>query len=192
MALASAQISGIAVPHGSKAKALEFLDRVGTGAKRGMYGYKTPSPRPSMTAEGMYSYELLAGTQENVRLDESVKYLMTHLPDKTQENFYYWYYGTLALRLYGGPAWEAWNSRMTPILLELQHPEGYWSPMGKRAKKEGRVVTTTWAILSLEVYYRYTPLGRVTRRIIHGGGPGGQVPDSFSRASTRPNSGRPQ
>ena len=196
MALASAQISGIGVSQGSKAKALEFLDRVGTGAKRGMYGYKTPSPRPAMTAEGMYSYELLVGTKENVRLDESVKYLMTHLPDKTQENFYYWYYGTLALRLYGGEGWEAWNSRMSPLLLDLQSSEGYWSPMGKRGKKEGRIVTTTWAILSLEVYYRYTPLGQVTRRVIRGvtvdtgGGPG--QTSSFSRASTRPNSGRPQ
>jgi len=197
MALASAQISGITVPMSCRAKALEFLDRVGTGTKRGMYGYTTPAPRPSMTAEGMYTYELLVGTKKSDRLDESVKYLLTHLPDKTQENFYFWYYGTLALRLYGGTAWEAWNSRMTPILLDLQHPDGYWSPMGKRAAKEGRIVTTTWAILSLEVYYRYSPLGQVPRRTIRGDSidsveGSGKAISSFSRASTRPNSGRPQ
>ena len=198
MAMASAQISDIPVSTDARKRGLAFLDRVSAGQKRGMYGYRTPRPSPSMTAEGMYAYELLAGAKKDPRLDESVKYLMTHLPDKEQENFYYWYYGTLSLRLYGGEGWEEWNSRMSPLLLKLQSKDGSWAPMGKRAKKEGRIVTTAWATLCLEVYYRYTPLGNLPPRAVRGmsltvqSKPAGQPSSPFSRASTRPNSGRPQ
>ena len=133
-------------------------------------------------------------------MEESLRYLMTHLPDKKQKDFYYWYYGTLTLRLYGGDGWEEWNSRMAPILLELQSEEGSWEPMGGRAKQEGRIVTTAWATLCLEVYYRYTPLGKINPRVLRGnylslkanGLNGGQPNTPFSRPSTRPNSGRPQ
>ena len=198
MALASAQLSGITVPQETKAKSLEFLDSVSTGSTKGMYGYKSPTPKPSMTAVGMYALELFVGTQKSPRLDESVRYLMTHLPDKEQEDFYYWYYGTLSMRLYGNESWEEWDSRMAPLLLGLQSKDGSWSPMGRRAKKEGRIVTTAWATLCLEVYYRYTPLGKIPRRLVRGRSlsvqsePAGEQVSPFSRRSTRPNSGRPQ
>jgi hypothetical protein len=205
MALASAQLSGILVPKEPRAKALAFLDRVGTGAKLGMYGYNKPAPKPSMTAVGMYCNELLVGPDKSPRLDESLRYLVTHLPDEKQEDFYYWYYGTLCMRLYGAEgvqqqAWEEWNSRMSPLLLELQSSEGSWDAMGKRGKKEGKIVTTAWAILSLEVYYRYTPLSKINPgRRLGGGGlfsvqpnPAGQPTRPFSLPSTRPNSGRPR
>ena len=201
MALTSAEISGLAVPRQTKARGLEFLDRVATGRAKGMFGYTTPRPSPAMTAEGMYSLELLQGAKQNSRLDESVKYLMTHLPDKSQENFYFWYYGTLCLRLYGGEGWEQWNSRMAPLLLDLQSDDGSWNPIGKRAEKEGRIVTTAWATLCLEVYYRYTPLGTINpQRTLRGnylslksnGSKDGKSYSPFSRPSTRPNSGRPQ
>tara|TARA_Y100000588_G_scaffold66145_2_gene66445 strand:+ start:16925 stop:18148 length:1224 start_codon:yes stop_codon:yes gene_type:complete len=168
MALASAQISGVAVPQDVRIGGLNFLDLVGSGKQGGMFGYRTPQPNPTMTSVGMYSYELFAGAQLDDRLEESVAYMMAHLPDEKQENFYYWYYGTLALNLYGGDGWEAWNSRMTPLLLRTQEEDGSWSPVGKRAKEEGRVVTTAWATLSLEVYYRYTPLGRIPTQSARG------------------------
>ena len=198
MALTSAEMSGLTVPRQTKARGLAFLDRVGTGRTKGMFGYTTPRPSPSMTAEGMYSLELFQGAKKSPRLDEAVKYLMTHLPDKSQENFYFWYYGTLSLRLYGGEGWEEWNSRMSPLLLDLQSDDGSWAPVGKRAEKEGRIVTTAWATLCLEVYYRYTPLGRNNPRQIRGMSLLGtqsnqnQQISPFSRSSTRPNSGRPQ
>ena len=197
MALASAELSGILTPQKTKAKALEFLDHVGTGRTKGMYGYTNPIPRPGMTAVGMYALELLVSAKNSKRMDESVQYLMTHLPDKEQEDFYYWYYGTLSLRLYGGEGWEAWNSRMAPLLLELQSADGSWAPMGKRKDKEGRVVTTAWATLCLEVYYRYTPLGKLNPLIMRGrslSSPSnsGDQSSPFSRPSTRPNSGRPR
>ena len=197
MALTSAELSGILTPQKTKAKALEFLDRVGSGRTKGMYGYTHPIPSKTMTAVGMYTLELLESAKKSSRLDESLQYLVTHMPDKEQENFYYWYYGTLSLRLYGGEGWESWNSRMAPLLLDLQSEDGSWAPIGKRAAMEGRIVTTAWATLCLEVYYRYTPLGNLNPLIMRGrslssqSNSGGQA-SPFSRGSTRPNSGRPQ
>ena len=206
MALASAQLSGVVVPKEPRAKALAFLDSVGTGAKLGMFGYNKPQPTPSMTAVGMYSHELLVGPDICPRLDESVRYLMTHLPNEKQADYYYWYYGTLCMRLYGAEgvqqeAWEEWNSRMSPLLLELQSSEGSWDAIGKRGKREGKIVTTAWATLSLQVYYRYTPLSKINpaARRLRGGAsfsvqpnPGAQPTRPFSLQSTRPNSGRPR
>jgi hypothetical protein len=197
MALASAELSGIVTPQKTKAKALEFLDRVGTGRTKGMYGYAHPVPKKAMTAVGMYVLELLVSPKNSKRLDESVQHLMTHMPDKEDKNFYYWYYGTLSLRLYGGEGWEEWNSRMAPLLLELQSADGSWAPNGQWGKRAGGVITTAWATLCLEVYYRYTPLGKINPKIMRGrslSSPSNSENQAspFSRSSTRPNSGRPQ
>ena len=189
MALASAQMAGLDVPQTIRLKGLGFLDRVCAGGEQGLYGYMNKLPTPSMTAEGMYSVELFSGAAPTKRLDESAAYLMTHLPDKKQESYYYWYYGTLALRLYsdspeGAKAWEEWNSRMKPLLLSEQKEDGHWAAVGWRAKEDGDIATTAWATLMLEVYYRYLPLyGRAPALAKLGG---------TQRGGTRPTAGRPQ
>ncbi len=188
MALASAQMSGLKVPDAIRLKGLAFLDRVSAGESQGLYGYLGTPPTPAMTAEGMYSLELFTGAKATGRLDESAELLLTHLPEKKQANYYYWYYGSLALRLYadsevGAKAWEEWNSRMKPLLLAEQKEDGHWEAAGSRATEEGDVVTTAWATLILEVYYRYLPLYGRAPEIARLGG--------VSRGS-RSTAGRPQ
>ncbi len=79
-------------------------------------------------------------------------------------NYYYWYYGTLAMYQMSGEYWLNWNSHIKRILLEHQQKQGCengsWPPIGKRCQPGGRIYATTLSILSLEIYYRY---GRIDK-----------------------------
>ena len=81
---------------------------------------------------------------------------------------YYWYYGTLAMYISGGEAWEQWNQQMKHTLLTLQTTsgvnEGSWEPNGLWAGYGGRAYSTAMAALTLEVYYRYLPVYDVANR----------------------------
>jgi len=94
-------------------------------------------------------------------MEESAVYLAERTPRANDINFYFWYYGTLALYQHQGPAWKAWNRAVREILLPMQERkgpcDGSWPPKGQWATG-GRVVQTALATLCLEVYYRYLPL----------------------------------
>jgi hypothetical protein len=132
-----------------------------------------------MTAQGFFCHQLLleflppASDAESQRArraaEESVSLLLSNKPearDQDGSNFYYWYYGTLALFQEGGPAWSEWNQRLRQVVLKLQVPEsegtaaGSWDPLSRRAEVGGRVYSTALCTLCLEVYYRYAPKDR--------------------------------
>lgn len=167
MALKSARLGGGAtVPDETFVRVGRFLDLMGTGAKGGLYGYVSPKPKLSMTAEGMFCRQLLGAQPHQERMKESAEYLRAHFPTVATKsvdvNFYYWYYGSFALYQHQGPIWEEWNSRMKPLLLKRQrldgHLSGSWDAEGDRDDDYGRTVSTMLATLTLEVYYRYLPL----------------------------------
>jgi hypothetical protein len=97
------------------------------------------------------------------RMRESTRIVQGKLPSRTRANYYYWYYGSLAMHQNQGDAWEKWNQRLQPILLRGQvrtnrRNDGSWDPVGEWGFQAGRPVITALATLSLEVYYRYLPL----------------------------------
>ena len=77
-------------------------------------------------------------------------------------DFYYWYFGTLAMFQIGGETWKTWNENIKSTLLSMQsktgNEKGSWDPIDKWSGYGGRVYTTSMAILTLEVYYRYPKL----------------------------------
>ena len=160
MALKSAQMAGLDVPAEALDKADEWLNKIGGGKHKGLYGYQGPSPAPSMVAEGMFCRQLLGHGPDQPMMQETAAYLNTRLPGVI--DFYYLYYGTLALFQHQGPVWEAWNKALRQVLMTSQEKGGEnggsWSPQGQHGNRMGRVVSTAMATLSLEVYYRYLPL----------------------------------
>ena len=77
-------------------------------------------------------------------------------PAPTEFNaYYYWYHGTMAMRLLGGERWRTWNEAVTKTLLGAQEQDGSWPRIGQWALDGGRVYTTAMAILTLEATYRY-------------------------------------
>jgi len=162
MALVSATRAGVPVPQEALKLSERWLERVGGGEHGGLCGYQGKTPTMAMAAEGMFSRQLLGRSPTDPMMVEAADYLRTHLPEASEPNMYYWYYGTLALFQHQGPAWEDWNRAMRKALLLRQEKSGTrngsWPPAGQWGKQGGRVIETAMAALSLEVYYRYLPL----------------------------------
>ncbi len=164
MALTSARMAGIAVPEQSLQLAEEWLARVASGPQGGRYAYQEKrGPTPTMTAESMFCRQLLGTPRTDDRQAGSADYLRASLPNPRSPNYYYWYYGALALHQHQGEIWREWNAKMKEVLLESQVREGAgagsWPDDGQWVKKRGgKVMSTAMAALSLEVYYRYLPM----------------------------------
>ena len=118
-----------------------------------------------MTAEALVCRFFLDAENAAPALDEAAAFVLEELPSRQAPNYYYWYYGTLALFQRQGDDWRRWNTAMQAELLARQRwdgeaagsydPDDLWGGYG------GRVYSTALATLCLEVYYRYLP--------VHGG-----------------------
>jgi hypothetical protein len=77
-------------------------------------------------------------------------------------DIYYRYYATLALFHAGGPAWQTWNAKCRDYLISTQartgHEVGSWHFDHRFGNEGGRLYSTAMATMTLEVYYRYSPL----------------------------------
>ena len=81
-------------------------------------------------------------------------------------NTYYMYYNTLAVFQAGGPHWEKWNGTVRDVIVNAQRKgdgcfDGSWDYEGTKfhGSETGRVLSTVYCCLSLEVYYRYKQVG---------------------------------
>ena len=141
-----------------------WLDRVATGQDRGLARYQPWEPvTATMTAEAWVCRQFLGIGGPGPSSTEAAAYLLQHHSDKGDSNFYYWYYGTLAMYQHGGQPWTRWNDRNRDRIVQLQrttgHPAGSWDPDDSLyGVRGGRIYCTTLAALTLEVYYRYLRL----------------------------------
>ncbi len=69
-------------------------------------------------------------------------------------NYYYWYYGLLALTRHGGERGRDWRAALSSTLLAHQILEGpvagSWEPLDPWGRIGGRVYSTAYAVLSLQ------------------------------------------
>ena len=163
MALHSARMAGIEVKESVFDGARRWLDHAGGGRHGGIYGYTGPQNNNQvMTATGMFCRQLDLVPPTDPRMPESAQALKMRPINVTNPAYYYLYYGTLALYQHQGPVWMAWNERMKETLPNLQKKNGAesgsWDKGAGHAASGGRVVSTTLATLSLEVYYRLLPM----------------------------------
>jgi HEAT repeat protein len=125
----------------------------------------------SMTAVGMVCRFFMGWQRSHPFMIGSANYLMDFLPqwrkglEKGQAiawYFYYYYYGTLAMHQMGGRYWRAWNEKIKTVLPANQRTEppelaGSWDP-DSAVLNGGRLFSTSMGILTLETYYRFSPL----------------------------------
>lgn len=166
MSLKAAETAGLNIPVPARHGMLRFLGYVTSGRQGGLAGYcytrhfdggsQPDRPTPTMTAEALFCRFLLGTTADNPLCGEAADYLTQHLPDE-RTDYYYWYYGTLALYQLQGPVWEKWNQAVQKRILNLQQRDGSWEPNDRWGGHGGRVFSTALAALTLEVYYRYKP-----------------------------------
>jgi len=165
MQLKSAKMAELAVDGSGFQGAVAFLEKCthSRGNYDGLVSYQPGrGPTPTMTAVGAVS-RLFLGVERNDPLVTGAAHnLVENLPDWDggNVNFYYWYYGTLAMFQVGGDGWKAWNPAMRDMLEERQRQgapdvDGSWDPVGAWCGRGGRVYSTAMGALCLEVYWRY-------------------------------------
>jgi hypothetical protein len=180
MALKSAQTAGVEVPpqaidrcidylvdHGNTMRRSRFSQYGGLAAYRKYRDERTSveqieAPKPAMTAEALFCRQLLGIKRTNPASVEAVDYLIDNLPRRSEQDLYYWYYGTLAMYHYGGDQWTKWNDAVREQLVADQRTDGdfagSWNPRRPWGDYGGRVFSTALSTLCLEVYYRFLPL----------------------------------
>ena len=174
MSLKSAEIAGVTIDPRIRQRMQGFLNSVRQGSNGGLFGYrrnvrqnnKDSEPvTPVMTAEALFCQQMLGYPRDTESSRESVGYLLQNMPRLSELNYYYWYYGTLAMYQYGGRPWEDWNKAFRDPLISLQRSDGplagTWDPADPWGRYGGRLYSTALATLTLEVYYRLLPLYRM-------------------------------
>ena len=163
MSLKSAEMAGIPVPAETRARMARFLRSCSSGDQRGLASYR-PGDRVSrtMTAEALACRIFLGAENGDAAQAEAATFVMEELPSRESVNFYYWYYGTVAIFQRQGGDWDRWNAAMQRELIERQRHDGRligsWDPDNLWGNYGGRVYSTAMGTLCLEVYYRYLPL----------------------------------
>jgi len=132
---------------------------------------KSALQQTSMTAVGMVCRIFMGWKRSHPFLIGSANYLLDYLPRWMQGlekgmaiawYHYFWYYGTLAMHQMGGRYWRAWNQKIKKMYPDKQRNspprlKGSWDP-GTAVLNGGRLFSTCMSILSLETYYRFSPL----------------------------------
>ena len=115
-----------------------------------------------MTAEALVCRLFLESYQDG-QIVEAQRFLSEAPPQASNEDFYYWYYGTLALFQTQGEAWENWNQQLQRHLLARQRTDGAlagsWDPDSKWGSYGGRVFSTALGALCLRHAPARVPLG---------------------------------
>lgn len=163
MALHSAKMADIEVPQSAFDLADKWFDHAGGGKHGGLYGYDSPSKsNPAMVATGMFCRQLDLVPPTDPMMQESADLLKMHPMNVKAPDLYHAYYATLALYQHQGPVWLAWNEKLKEVLPLIQKKggaeSGSWDPQGNHISAGGRVISTSFATLSLEVYYRLLPM----------------------------------
>lgn len=163
MALKSAHMGHLLVPPTTVQGSVLFLDKVQSN-NGATYGYASPSAkvRPACTAVGVLCRMYTGWSKTDPRIVAGVKEVAKIGFRKDQ--IYYDYYAAQVLRQFGGAEWDKFNNEMRDWLVETQSQDGgakgsWHFPKGGHGPKDGgRLASTSFATMMLEVYYRHMPL----------------------------------
>ncbi|MBI2921277.1 MAG: HEAT repeat domain-containing protein [Planctomycetes bacterium] len=190
MMLRSARAANLAVPKRTWDRAKRFMHNV-TDYQTGNIGYCVQGPPTrttpgcnAMIAIGMATRTYLGMPDDQSLSEKWIKELKA-VPPRYDEyagrcpnwgglmnrkghghnSLYYTYYATLALFHHGGAPWDEWNKKMREATIPTQdkegHAKGSWEPVVWDGAWGGRVYTTAFNVMNLEVYYRYLPCYQV-------------------------------
>ncbi|TWU01664.1 prenyltransferase/squalene oxidase repeat-containing protein [Neorhodopirellula pilleata] len=160
---AAVRSGAIDPPTSMQAGVARFLDSVRSGSAGGLASYRPgEGPTATMTAEALATRLLIGQEVPDATIRETESVLLAELPGNDRENasgldnYYYWYYATLALHQLQDDAWNQWNAALKKRLLSTQRPDGSWSDSTLWGGYGGTIYSTSMATLCLESYYRHT------------------------------------
>ena len=151
VALFAARNAGLSVPESAIEKAIEFF--ISCQASSGGFGYTSKSgPNQPRSAIGCLVLALSKDTDSKA-YKQSVKYLMENAAHDGQgHKFYSLYYTSQAVFRADPSLWRVWNSKNVKRLLATQSEDGSWNG------NYGKAFSTSAALLSLALNYRYLPI----------------------------------
>ncbi|MGI9473767.1 MAG: squalene--hopene cyclase [Rubripirellula sp.] len=156
MVLDAGHRAEIPIDSRSVAGVQRFLRSVRMGSRGGLASYRPgEAPSRTMTAEAMATRLLIGDPVSAAEVAEAERYLLQQPPGVGQDNYYYWYYATLALHQVQDDAWRQWNQALQQRLLATQRSDGSWPSNTLWGGYGGTVYTTSMATLCLETYYRH-------------------------------------
>jgi hypothetical protein len=168
-ALKTGVYAGLKEAPGWLALYADFLDHVADPNGLG-YGYNTPGTPIGTSAVGLFCRMYMGWGPSHPLVARGVGqlYYSQNITPTYQPGMYFVYYATQLMHHVGGNYWQAWNPKIRDWLLTNQdkgnerphaHQEGSWSCKGDPwAEQGGRLMATSLALLTLEVYYLNIPL----------------------------------
>ncbi|MEM7602412.1 MAG: hypothetical protein AAF357_13465 [Verrucomicrobiota bacterium] len=124
---------------------------------KGAFKYRRDNPagKPTLTGAALLGLQMWDGMDTDT-YRKGLAFLSDHYKNPNPGNNYYApYYNTQVFFMHEGQEWIDYNSKFQPRLLAAQNDDGSWTNDGGR--DDNRIMNTAWAILMLEVYYRYLP-----------------------------------
>lgn len=165
MVLRSGQRAGINIPGKHFQLVQRFIRSVRAG-RGGLASYRTGErASPTMTAEALATRLLMGQNIPDSEIQEAEDYLLQNPPGRSHDNYYYWYYATIALHQLQGDAWEQWNEALKQRLVATQRTDGSWPNSTVWGGYGGTIYTTAMATLCLESYYRHDLRSEVAKRV---------------------------
>ncbi len=165
MALKSGYMGHLAVPPITIQGSNMFLNKVGSD-EGSIYGYVKPQTRvvPGCTAIGLLCRMYMGWDKTSPGIVKGVQHLSK--VGVLKKDIYYNYYAAQVLRQYGGEEWNKFNTELRDWLVASQSQQsgekGSWhfpdSQSHRGPREGGRLASTAFATMILEVYYRHMPL----------------------------------
>lgn len=179
MALHTARMADIEVPHETYLLASAFLDstqvEIADGAS---YRYRPDEPQQpeqakSMTAEGLLCRQWLGWPHTMEEFERGSLFLTSEVNrpvwEEGQRNVYAWYYTAQMLHNLGGERWKKWFDSVQKLIVGRQsigsgQTGGSWNPVKPRgaflewSEGAGRLYFTVMCVLILETPYRHAPI----------------------------------
>jgi hypothetical protein len=153
LALKSAESAGLTVPPQACEGALHWI-RTQADPRRGSVGDASKSLLSVLLVDKQRSDPILT----------SMSRVWAELPEwkEGKTDLRYWFFGSQLIFHYeggDGNRWKQWNEAMKTALLPHQDKDGSWNPVGaKPGANVGRTVSTALGALTLEIYYRTSPI----------------------------------
>ena len=175
-ALRAAQLAGLNVKTATLDGAKKWLAPVSKKDRDGVAsGEFSDTPdgvaTPMMSAVGLLCNQYLQTPRTDPLIVGGVRYLKANQPDDKTRDVCYWFYATLAMHNMADKDWDAWHRKITKVLVYSQVyggcADGSWNPEKPTADRwgaeGGRLMTTSFSCLTLEIYYRYLPIFKLDK-----------------------------
>jgi hypothetical protein len=165
LAIKSAREARIDVSANTMQRVERFFENCGD-PKSGLTGYMGRGGGTDLgTAVGLIVQEFILKKANSPLARNAIRHLERRAAGGIGRSgdFYTLYNATLAMFLAGGDAWERWNGQVRDAVIGRQVTtgcaRGSWGANGANDVGWGpysRTLDTAWAVLTLEVYYRYS------------------------------------